>query len=163
MIKSLSVVLLVLCAIEISAQNKPRTKRGAPREVVFVCEHGAALSLISAAYFNKLAKEQHLNLHAVARGVTPQEELSPQALKGLKSDGLAPEIEQPLGLSQEDLNKADRVVTFLPLPDQYTTKSPVENWSDVAWGPGSYQQSRDGILKHVQEMLTKLKAGTKTP
>src|SRR5579859_2016949 len=146
-----------------SAQNQPPAKEGAPHEVVFVCEHGAALSLVSAAYFNKLAREQHLNFHAVARGVTPQEELSAQALKGLKSDGLAPEVEKPLGLSQADLSDADRVVTFFPIPDKLTTKAPVEDWSDVTWGPGSYEKSRDGILKHMQGLLNELKAEKKKP
>ena len=129
---------------------------------MFVCEHGAALSVVSAAYFNKLAKEQHLGFRAVPRGVTPQEDLSPQAIAGLKHDGLAPEIQKPLGLSQAELGNAHRVITFSPIPEQYASQTPVENWSDVTWGPGSYEKSRDAILKHMQEVLTRLKAETKT-
>ena len=129
---------------------------------MFVCEHGAALSVVSAAYFNKLAKEQHLGFRAVPRGVTPQEDLSPQAIAGLKHDGLAPEIQKPLGLSQAELGNAHRVITFSPIPEQYASQTPVENWSDVTWGPGSYEKSRDAILKHMQELLTPLKAETKT-
>jgi hypothetical protein len=45
----------------------------------------------------------------------------------------------------------------------YASKTPVENWSDVSWGPGSYEKSRDTILKHMQELLARLKAETKTP
>lgn len=154
--------LVVLAMVQaMSPPNVQTTKESRPREVVFVCEHGAALSVVSAAYFNKLANEQHLNYHAVARGVTPQENVSAQATTGLKQDGLAPDIEKPLALSQDDLNEAARVVTFFPIPDKYSTKALVESWRDVTWGPGSYEKSRDGILKHVQELLRKLRAETK--
>jgi hypothetical protein len=60
------------------------------------------------------------------------------------------------------LGNAHRVITFSPIPEQYASQTPVENWSDVTWGPGSYEKSRDAILKHMQELLTPLKAETKT-
>lgn len=161
--RSLGILLLALFAGEIASGQNQTTNEGAPRKVVFVCEHGAALSVVSAAYFNKLAREQHLSFHAVPRGVTPPENLSPQATAGLKNDGLAPEIEKPLGLSKAELDDAHRVVTFCPIPEKYATKTPVEHWNDVTWGPGSYEKSRDAILKHMQELLTRLKAETKTP
>ncbi len=44
--------------------------------IVFVCEHGAAKSVIAATYFNKLANEKGLNLKAIARGTHPDQELS---------------------------------------------------------------------------------------
>jgi len=161
--RSLCILLLALFAGETASGQDQTTKESAPREVVFVCEHGAALSVVSAAYFNKLTQEQHLRFHAVPRGVTPQENLSQQATAGLKNDGLAPEIQKPLGLSKAEFADADRVVTFFPIPEKYATKTPVESWNDVAWGPGSYEKSRDAILKHMQELLTRLKAETKTP
>jgi protein-tyrosine-phosphatase len=154
--------LVVLAMVQaVSSQNVPTTKESRPRRVVFVCEHGAALSVVSAAYFNKLAKEEQLNYHAVARGVTPQENVSAQAATGLKEDGLAPEIERPLALSQDDLNEATHIVTFVPLTGKYSTNRVVEKWPDVIWVPGSYEKSRDGILKHMQDLLSKLRAETK--
>src|SRR5215813_9354941 len=38
------------------------------RAVVFVCEHGAAKSVIATAYFNKLAAERGLAYRATFRG-----------------------------------------------------------------------------------------------
>jgi protein-tyrosine-phosphatase len=160
---SLSILLFALFAGEMASGQPQTTNESRPREVVFVCEHGAALSVVSSAYFNKLAREQHLRFHAVSRGVTPQENLSSQAAAGLKNDGLAPEVEKPLILSKTELGDADRVVTFFPIPEEYATKTPVENWSDVTWGPGSYEKSRDAILRHMQELLSRLKAETKKP
>jgi chromate transporter len=153
--------VLAWCLQAVSPQKLQTTKDSGPCEVVFVCEHGAALSVISATYFNKFAKEENLNYHAVARGVTPQEKVSAQAATGLKRDGLAPEIETPLALSRDDLNQAACVVTFFPIPVKYSTKSPAENWRDVTWAPGSYEKSRDGILMHMQDLVRKLRAETK--
>ncbi|MGH9334858.1 MAG: hypothetical protein ACRD21_14045, partial [Vicinamibacteria bacterium] len=42
-----------------------------PRTVVFVCEHGAAKSVIAAAHFNRLAKERELPFRAISRGTVP--------------------------------------------------------------------------------------------
>ena len=44
-------------------------------KIVFVCEHGAAKSVIAVAYFNKLASEAKLEFHAIARGTNPDPEL----------------------------------------------------------------------------------------
>ena len=57
--------------------------------VVFVCEHGAAKSVIATAYFNKLARERGWPYRATFRGTDPQAELSVSALAGLRADGLA--------------------------------------------------------------------------
>jgi pyruvate/2-oxoglutarate dehydrogenase complex dihydrolipoamide acyltransferase (E2) component len=56
--------------------------------IVFVCEHGAAKSVMAAAHFNKLARERGLNLRAVARGTSPDKEIAPKAALGLQADGL---------------------------------------------------------------------------
>ncbi len=136
--------------------------RPGEKNIVFVCEHGAALSVVSAAYFNKLAQGQHLNWHAVARGVSPQENLSVSAAAGLKKDGVTTEVAKPQAITQEDLDHADYVVTFLPLPENLAVRSPIENWYDVKWMPKAYEVARDGILKHLQELMTKLKAERKS-
>lgn len=134
-----------------------------PREIVFVCEHGAALSVVSAAYFNKLAKERHLDIHAIARGVTPPENLANSASNGLKADGVPSEVQKPQALSQDDLSRSEYVVTFCPLPEKFSTKAPVENWNDVPPTGAGYDKSRDAILKHMQPLLEKLKAEAKRP
>jgi hypothetical protein len=70
--QQLSVLLLTLIGWSMSAKSQMKSSAGSQQghssQVVFVCEHGAALSVVSAAYFNKIAKEEHLNFHAIARG-----------------------------------------------------------------------------------------------
>lgn len=127
------------------------------REIVFVCEHGAALSVMAAAYFNKLTREQHLNLHAIARGITPQPDLSVKARQGLAADGIAIETSHPLALSSQDAAHARRIIAFFSIPATFAKMAPVENWDDVTWPPPNYGAARDAILKHLHELIHELK------
>lgn len=132
------------------------TKRNS--QIVFVCEHGAALSVVSAAYFNKIAQEKHLNLHAIARGVEPQKDLAVSARQGLDSDGVSFEIKRPQRLSIKEAKNARRVVAFYPLPSQYQTATPVETWTDVPPTGAGYVRARDAILIHLRELVRQLES-----
>ena len=76
-------VFALALAVVVSIQAAPAT----PPLIVFVCEHGAAKSLIATAYFNKMAAERRLSARATFRGVDPQDDLSVRAVAGLKKDG----------------------------------------------------------------------------
>jgi protein-tyrosine-phosphatase len=45
---------------------------GSVRTVVFVCQHGAAKSVLAAALLERLAAEQGVSLRARARGTEPE-------------------------------------------------------------------------------------------
>lgn len=153
------VVLMVGLSKNANAQKTPPNE-GRLRQsmrVVFVCEHGAALSVVSAAYFNKIAKEKNLNLHAVARGTEPQKELSVSARKGLNSDGIPIETRHPRRLSTKDAAQARQIVTFCPLPAKYSKLAPVEAWNDVPPPSANYRLARDAILNHIQDLIARLK------
>jgi arsenate reductase (thioredoxin) len=138
------------------AQGAPKSASTPPKTIVFLCEHGAAKSVIAAAYFNKLAAERHLPFHAIARGTNHQDELSTSAVAGLKKDGVAFPDDKPKLLSPEDAKKAVRVVAFCPVPDSLANK-PVQKF-DVPAPSDGYDKSRDEILKHVRELIDQLAA-----
>jgi protein-tyrosine-phosphatase len=77
-----------------------------PAEIVFVCEHGAAKSVIAAAYFNKLTSEKGLRERAIYRGASPQAELSVATLKGLRDDGLTVPTSKPGPIASDDVTSA---------------------------------------------------------
>src|SRR5688572_23884618 len=83
---------LILGLVVLACSSRPAR---VPAEVVFVCEHGAAKSVVAAAYFNKLAVERGLAARATARGADPQADLSVSAVKGLKEDGIEPSLAAP--------------------------------------------------------------------
>ena len=124
--------------------------------ILFVCEHGAAKSIVAAAYFNKLARERKLNLHAIARGTTPDEELSPKAVGGLRRDGLSPGESHPRKLSLADVETAQRVVAFCDLPEEYQSKAAVERWDDILSVSEDYEKARDTILEKLRQLMNSL-------
>jgi len=121
--------------------------------IVFVCEHGAAKSVIAAAYFNKLAGETNLDVHAIARGTNPDLELSPKAVTGLRDDGLTPTELVPQKISLADVESAQRIITFCELPDEYKEKVILEQWDGVPPVSENYKKARDAIVERINKLL----------
>lgn len=126
--------------------------------IVFVCEHGAAKSVVAAAHFNKLAAEKHLNLRALARGTNPDLEIAPKAVEGLRADGLASGEAAPTKISKADLVGAMRIITFCQLPDNYAGGVRVENWDDLPPIGEDYNKFRDGLVERLRALLGELKS-----
>ena len=100
---STQIVILVAAALLQSAGGKSPS-------IVFVCEHGAAKSVIATAYFNKLAAERGLPYRAIFRGTTPQDELSVRAVAGLKADGVAIPEGKPTAIGDNDIDGGRRAM-----------------------------------------------------
>jgi arsenate reductase len=124
--------------------------------IIFVCEHGAAKSILAAAYFNKLASGNDLGLIAVARGTHPDAELSSKTITGIREDGLIPTESIPTKLTPEEVESAHRIVSFCPLPEEQTQKARVEYWYDVPPVSEHYERSRDVIIEHLKELIKTL-------
>ncbi|MCI0389787.1 MAG: hypothetical protein MOB07_13640 [Acidobacteria bacterium] len=126
--------------------------------IIFVCEHSAAKSILSAALFNKLAGERRLNLRAIARGTNPDPEISPKVARGLQADGLVSSESAPKKISKADLVGARRVITFCTLPDDYPGSIQVENWDDVLPAIEDYGKARDKLTERINRLLEELKS-----
>ncbi len=121
-------------------------------EILFVCEHGSAKSMVAAAHFNRLAAENGLSLRAISCGTDPDSEVHPGALAGLNADGLtAPD--EPQKLSPADLANATTVVSFSQLG------VPGEVWTVPAVSE-NYPLARNAIVERVTLMIESLKKGT---
>jgi protein-tyrosine-phosphatase len=121
--------------------------------IIFVCEHGAAKSILAAAYFNTFASEMGLDLRAIARGTTPDDELSLQTVLGLSRDGLHPTESTPQKLTETDLQSAQRVIAFCELPVEARQQSTVEHWEGIPPVSENYEQARDAIVEHIHRFL----------
>jgi arsenate reductase len=139
--------LLMLFAIRPSAAE--------PR-VIFVCEHGAAKSVIATAYFNKLAAERGLPFRATFRGTNPDKDLSARAVEGLKADGLEIPSGQPATISDADVAGATHIFAIgCALPEKVSRSGKSADWSDVPNDQG-YGPMRDAIVRHVKALLDEL-------
>lgn len=147
---------LVICFALIACHQEPVALAG---NVVFVCEHGAAKSVVASAYFNKLAAERGLAVRAIARGADPQASPSVSAVKGLRSDGIAPAPGAPRLVTAAELRGAARVVAF---DCEQTVMKALRGmdacWDDVPTVGDDYAAARDRIRAHVAEMVEQLGA-----
>lgn len=131
----------------------------APPAVIFVCEHGAAKSLVAMAYFNQLAGERGLPVRATFRGVAPQDALSVRAVEGLRADGVAVPDERPTAIAAADIAGATHVFAIgCVLPQIATASGKAADWSDVPDDRG-YGPMRDAIVAHVRALLDAIQGG----
>ncbi len=128
----------------------------APKEIVFVCTHGAARSPIAAAYFNTLAKENDLNYQAVFRGTSPDKVLTKETISGLTKDGFDVGNWIPEKVSTQDIEKAFKVITFdCSVPS--VQSSFTEEWNGTPSISKDYNKARDVIKANVEELIAELK------
>ncbi|HSL43277.1 MAG TPA: hypothetical protein VK897_07590 [Anaerolineales bacterium] len=121
--------------------------------IVFVCEHGAAKSILAATYFNQLASQMGLDIRAIARGTNPDDALSPQTVTGLAKDGLTPAESTPQKLTEADLESAQHVIAFCELPAGDQSQITVQRWDDVPPVSENYEQARDVIVNRIHQLL----------
>jgi protein-tyrosine-phosphatase len=126
----------------------------ARRRVLFVCQHGAAKSIVAATHFRRLAAARGLAVDAVAAGTEPDPALAPAAVKGLADEGLPAAPGRPRPITLYDLARATRVVSFgcdvVPAKGQ-----PVDQWDVPAVSDG-YAPARDRIVANVERLVSEL-------
>jgi arsenate reductase (thioredoxin) len=124
--------------------------------IVFVCEHGAAKSLLAATYFNHLALEKNLGFQAIARGTIPEAELSAVTVDGLKTDGLTPSESVPQKLSLKEVESAQKLISFCRLPTEFQQETEIEEWNDIPPISENYDKARTAILEHIYHLLDQI-------
>jgi len=124
--------------------------------IVFVCEHGAAKSVLAATYFNHIARERSLGIQAIARGTTPDPELSAITVAGLMADGLSPSALVPQKLTLEEVESAGQVISFCELPDPFRKKGRIEQWDDIPPVSENYERARDIVVEHLLHLIDNL-------
>jgi protein-tyrosine-phosphatase len=140
-----------------SALDTQQAKQTAAN-VVFVCEHGAARSVIAAEYFNKLAAERGLAFRAASRGISPDPEFGSSTVAGLRADGFQPLSGKPRLVHQDDLQSADRVVTFAVNLPGGSRQAKRNEWNDIAAPSIDYVAARDAIRARVEQLIRELSA-----
>jgi N-acyl-D-amino-acid deacylase len=128
--------------------------------IVFVCEHGAARSLIAAKYFERVSKQNGFNANIIFRGISPDSVLHKGSKAGLIQDGLAVgKDEKPKALSEDDVKRAKWIITIdcalPPMFDRYNDK--LKSYEGVPSIDKDYGIARDSIIRITEDVLWKLK------
>jgi hypothetical protein len=149
------------------ADVKPTSSGDPPRggsktgTIVFVCRYGSAKSVIAARFFNRMAGEEGLPFHAVARGIEPEPVIPPYVREPIRADHF--EIgteEKPVALDAGETLDAAAVICImckLP-PEQLAVARRSIEWTDVPDLSDGYTAARDRILGHMKELRVLLAA-----
>jgi arsenate reductase len=128
--------------------------------VLFLCPHGAAKSVMAAAYFQRLAENQGLDLQADAAGTDPSPEVSPAVVALLREEGIDIAQYQPRAVTKDDIELAIHVVSLgCPVNDLPIVPAVIEHWDDVPLPSIELIVTRDTIRSHVERLVVELAAG----
>jgi arsenate reductase (thioredoxin) len=122
--------------------------------VLFVCLHGSAKSLIAAEYFNRLAAARGSTAQATSAGTEPDDAIPPPVVQGLRDDGIDVAGRQPRRPTAVDVDGAAVVVTFgCDLGELASRGRRIERWDDVPAVSENFQRARDVIVARVTSLL----------
>ena len=125
--------------------------------ILFVCEHGAAKSVVAAAHFNKRAAEAGLPFRAVSRGTVPDPSVPARITEGLKSEGLSvPPGFVPAGVQTGDIKTAARVVTFDVVLPASADPARSAKWDGLPAFSDGYGPASAAILTKVDALIREL-------
>lgn len=129
--------------------------------VLFVCQHGAAKSVIAARHLEKLAQERGITLNAVAAGVEPDDVIPPHVIAGLLSDGVDGPGNLPQPVTRELIENSQIVVSFgCNLSAVTDATDRIIEWHDVPAVIDGYDTARSEILSRVNAILDELEQGS---
>lgn len=138
---------------------EPIPEVGAPAPVVFVCRNGVAMSVWSAAYFNRLAAARGLRQRAIARALVPSySAVPPNMMLALALDGFRVHGYRPRVISADDVRTAEVVVAIeedLP-PNVHAAAPATELWQGFPPMRERYFPSRRALEGRVEALVARL-------
>ena len=127
---------------------------GSLRTVVFVCQHGAAKSILAAALLERLAIEHGLPIRALARGTELEPQVAVAVVAGLLAKGVDVRAWQPRQVTRDDLARAWRVISFGPeLAHLLPHGALVERWNDVPAVAEGVEAAASAIAERLRELV----------
>jgi protein-tyrosine-phosphatase len=127
---------------------------GSTRTVVFVCQHGAAKSILAAAVLERLAAEQGAPIRALARGTEPEPRVARAVAAGLLAKGVDVRAWQPRQVTRDDLARAWRIISFEPdLAHLLPHGALVERWNDVSAVAEGFEVAESTIAERLRELV----------
>lgn len=122
--------------------------------ILFVCQHGAAKSVLAAAMFQQLAQERGLPLRAASAGTEPDSKVHDTVMEFLRSANLPLPGHAPRLVTDDDLKAADRVVSFgCNLDDRVPLAAPVLRWDDVPLVSQDLRAAVQEIRARVEQLV----------
>lgn len=136
-------------------QARPLAQADGAPTVLFVCEHGAARSVIAAAEFNRLAEQRGLAWRATFRGTNPDASIAPAVAASLARDGMKVQGVPSL-VTAADVASASRIVTLSAKLPVVVSNGSLREWNDVGSPSADLPGTREAIRQRVASLLDEL-------
>ena len=102
------------------------------KQVLFLCLHNAAKSVMASEYFNRRTVDLGLQARAFSAGTQPDEVTAPEVIALLDAEGFYGGSHKPRKVSSDDVQKADLVVSIgCDVHDLPPSETKVLAWNDV--------------------------------
>jgi arsenate reductase (thioredoxin) len=127
------------------------------QQVLFMCPHGAAKSVLASAYFERLAKERGLNVRVRSAGTEPDATIAPAVAAHLQRQGYTASTAAPRKATADDLAQADLVISLgcdlsgLPAP-----RGTLLRWDDVPAPSADFARADEAIRAKVIALVDEL-------
>jgi len=127
------------------------------KTVLFVCVGNSCRSQMAEAFFNKLSK----NNRAISAGTNPAATVFPESVKAMKEAGIDISDKKPKPLTQEMVEKADRVITMGCEVEVCPAKHlpEIETWNiEDPYGkpPERFREIRNIIRAEVEKLVKEM-------
>ena len=125
--------------------------------IVFVCPHGAAKSVMAAAYFQQLADQRGLDYRAICAGTEPDAIVAPRVAQLLQSEGVGLPADPPRKPTAEELASAESIISLGCTDAELgVAAEQVEHWDDVPAPSQNLSGARDAIFAHVESLVNSM-------
>ncbi len=133
--------------------------------VVFVCPHGAGKSVLAAAYFQQLAGQAGLALHATAVGIDPEAAVPAPVVALFQTGGIDVRTHRPRRVMADEFTEAVHVVSRGCDVQDLGGAQPIEHRDDVPLVSADVHPANMVIRACVAQFVTQLTAqrGSKEP
>lgn len=129
------------------------------RNIVFVCLHGSAKSLIAAEYLTRKAREGGIEAIGSSYGEEPDAAVPGHVVENMAAKGFDLRRYLPKPVSAEVLAQADEVVTFgCDLSAMLPAGKPVTSWAACPAVSDGFPPAWDFISASVDRLLSRLPA-----
>ena len=114
------------------------------KPVLFVCVHNAGRSQMAEAFFNQIARERGLDLHALSAGTAPGGQVNPVAAQAMEEVGVSLQGHTPKLLTSEMAAQAGRIITMGCGVE--ADMCPADTYISEDWGlPDPHGQALEGV------------------
>ena len=147
-------ILAIAAMTLLALTSQPALAADRPK-ILLVCQFGTVKSAITRELLIRRASQRGIALKAWSRGITPGDHLEPALRPRLNVERIDPRRQPLRRLSKRDVDRADMVIAFDPLPASFS-RAKVRDWSDTPSMNSSYDAARRVVDQRIDALLDQL-------